>query len=71
MSVSCCSRKAGPVSQGIDQPSKQSKGKGKRVISKVDGYHEFEISDSQEPTQDDEAPARKRKASIASEAILV
>ena len=34
-------------------------------------YHEFEISDSQEPTQDDEAPARKRKASIASEAILV
>jgi len=34
-------------------------------------YHEFDISDSQEPTQDDEAPARKRKASIANKSILV
>lgn len=35
-------------------------------------YQEFDISDSQEPAQDDgEIPAKKRKASIANKAIIV
>ncbi|XP_031561323.1 HORMA domain-containing protein 1-like [Actinia tenebrosa] len=56
------------VSKGTKERPKSAK----KAIATIDGYQEFEISDSQEPAQDDgEIPAKKRKASIANKAIIV
>ncbi|XP_032220667.2 uncharacterized protein LOC5519805 isoform X2 [Nematostella vectensis] len=54
-----------------DSPTKQKKKGGKRAISALDKTKEFDISDSQEAFQDCDAPARKRKSSISTKAILV